>query len=316
VSTCYTANATPPSLMRAALACAERGWHVFPCTPGAKPPALRDTDWRQISTTDPAQIERWWTARPYNIGIDCGKSGLVVIDLDVPGHGAPAPGGQPTGRDELARLAREHGETIPTTFAVATPSDGGMHLYYTATSTVIRNSASKLAPLVDIRATAGYVIAPDSRIGDTPYTIASTMPLAPFPKWLARRLQQPSRSETVESHATTDGRRPASYAEAALAYEAAAVATAKEGTRNDTLNRAAFNLGQLVASGLLTATTVTADLTKAALESGLRPSEISRTVRSGLIAGERTPRQLPSQPCPPDLQIPHQQDQKHVTPRP
>lgn len=318
MSTRYTTtNATPPSLMRSALACAERDWHVFPCAPGAKPPALPDTDWREISTTDPAQIERWWTARPYNIGIDCGKSGLVVIDLDVPGHGTRDPGDQPTGRDGLARLAQEHHEKIPGTFTVATPSEGGLHLYYAANGTTIRNSTSKLAPLVDIRATDGYVIAPGSKIGGTSYTIASMAPLAPFPDWIVRLLQPPSRPRTAGSPVAFADQRPAPYAEAALTNEVTAVATAKEGTRNDTLNRAAFNLGQLVATGVLTATTVTTELTKAALESGLKPTEISRTIRSGLTAGERFPRQVSSPSIQrPTLRIPRQAGPEYPTPRP
>lgn len=316
MNTHYPTNATPPPLMRAALTCAERGWHVFPCSPGGKPPALRDTDWRQISTTDPAQIERWWTARPYNIGIDCGKSELVVIDLDVPGHGTRHLGGQFTGRNELARLAREHHEKIPATFTVATPSRGGVHLYYAKNGTTIRNSTSKLAPLVDIRATDGYVIAPGSKIGATAYTIVSAVPLAPFPDWITRLLQPPPGPRISEGPVALTGQRPVSYAEAALSNEAAAVATAAEGTRNDTLNRAAFNLGQLVATGILTTATVTAELTKAALESGLKPNEISRTIRSGLTAGERNPRQLPSRTRPPQLQVPRQLDQESMTPRP
>lgn len=318
MSTRYTTiNATPPPLMRAALDCAERGWHVFPCSPGGKPPAIPGTDWRQISTTEPAQIERWWTARPYNIGIDCGKSGLVVIDLDVPSHGARNPGGQLTGKTELARLARKHREQIPATFTVATASTGGLHLYYAANGTTMRNSTSKLAPLVDIRATDGYVIAPGSKIGATSYTLVSAAPLAPFPGWITRLLQPPSPSRTAAGPAALAGQRPASYAEAALSNEAAAVATAAEGTRNDTLNRAAFNLGQLVATGILTATTVTAELTKAALESGLGPGEISRTIRSGLTAGERFPRQVSSPGIQrPTLRIPRQPGPEYPTPRP
>jgi hypothetical protein len=45
------------SLLRAALGAAARGWHVFPCVPGGKRPALRD-NWQQLATTDPARILR------------------------------------------------------------------------------------------------------------------------------------------------------------------------------------------------------------------------------------------------------------------
>ena len=51
---------------------------------------------------------------------------------------------------------------------IAGPSCG-LHLYYAARGHDIRNSAGKLAPLVDVRAADGYVIAPGSRVGDHAY---------------------------------------------------------------------------------------------------------------------------------------------------
>ena len=73
------------TLLSSALSLAERGWHVFPCVPGGKRPALRGS-WQDHATTEPARIRAWWSRAAYNIGIACGPSGLVVIDLDVP-HG-------------------------------------------------------------------------------------------------------------------------------------------------------------------------------------------------------------------------------------
>jgi len=42
-----------PALLRSALEGASRGWHVFPCAPGTKRPALRG-NWQEHATTDPA----------------------------------------------------------------------------------------------------------------------------------------------------------------------------------------------------------------------------------------------------------------------
>jgi len=93
-------------LLTAALACAERGWHVFPLRPGGKQPALhgedrcphsgpcRDTHqgWEQRATTDPRRIQACWRHGAYNIGVACGPSDLVVIDLGTPkGAAAPPP---------------------------------------------------------------------------------------------------------------------------------------------------------------------------------------------------------------------------------
>ena len=77
---------------------------------------------------------------------------------------------------------------------------------------------------------------------------------------------------------------------AALRDETRLVAAARPGTRNDTLNRAAFSLGQLVAAGLLPPLAVVSALASAAERAGLPADEARRTIRSGLAAGARCPR--------------------------
>jgi hypothetical protein len=57
------------------------------------------------------------------------------------------------------------------------------------------------------------------------------------------------------------------------------------GTRNDTLNRAAWSLGRLVGAALLDEPTVVRALSAAARRSGLSRTETMRTIRSGLRAG-------------------------------
>ena len=78
-------------LLRSALDLAARGWHVIPCACGGKRPALSG-NWQDLATTDTSRVGAWWTRTPYNIGIACGPSGLIVIDLDI-AHGEP-PGDQ------------------------------------------------------------------------------------------------------------------------------------------------------------------------------------------------------------------------------
>ena len=68
------------------------------------------------------------------------------------------------------------------------------------------------------------------------------------------------------------------YARAALEREVDRVRTAGPGTRNSTLNRAAFRLGQLVATGALDRTAVEIALTGAALAAGLGEREVERTI--------------------------------------
>jgi hypothetical protein len=73
---------TSTELMRAALSHATRGWRVFPLRPDDQRPAIRD--WESRATTDPLRIRRAWQRGPFGIGIACGPSGLVVLDLDRP----------------------------------------------------------------------------------------------------------------------------------------------------------------------------------------------------------------------------------------
>jgi ketosteroid isomerase-like protein len=82
------------------------------------------------------------------------------------------------------------------------------------------------------------------------------------------------------------------YAEKALEYEADEVGKAGEGSRNDTLNRAAFKLGSLVAAGHLDGQAVIDTLSAAARASGLPASEVNRVVYRAANAGAKEPRDV------------------------
>lgn len=86
------------------------------------------------------------------------------------------------------------------------------------------------------------------------------------------------------------------YGRAALEGECAKVAAAAVGTRNKTLNDAAFAVGQLVAGGKLSEGEARADLERAAAACGLEPRETEATIRSGLTAGKLEPRRAPDRP--------------------
>lgn len=80
------------------------------------------------------------------------------------------------------------------------------------------------------------------------------------------------------------------YALAALDAEAAKVASAGEGDRNNALNTAAFCLGTIIPNGGISDSEVEGVLTDAALRAGLRPHEIATTLKSEITAGMRNPR--------------------------
>jgi hypothetical protein len=86
------------------------------------------------------------------------------------------------------------------------------------------------------------------------------------------------------------------YATAALNAELANIAAATDGSRNDTLNRAAFNMAQLIAGGQISAEQVQDALVSAARAIGLGEREIAGTIRSGFAKGQmraRTPTPAP-----------------------
>jgi hypothetical protein len=295
------ADVTPradPAPLRSALTAATHGWHVFPCAAGGKRPALRG-NWQDLATTSPDQIRDWWTRAPYNIGIACGPSGLVVVDLDLP-HDVEADAEAAdgalfplSGADILSRLARQHGERYPgATYIVDTPS-GGCHLYFAVSGEAqVKNSAGAVGPHIDVRSDGGYVVGAGSRIGGRAYTSRGRIAPAPLPAWLAELVRDTYVPPAVPAPRLplTDRAQDRAYAMAALRAETELVAAARPGTRNVTLNRAAFSLGQLVAAGLIPPLPVITSLIDAARYAGLPEDEAVRTVRSGVEAGARKPR--------------------------
>ncbi|MGB5231528.1 MAG: DNA-primase RepB domain-containing protein, partial [Desulfoprunum sp.] len=113
---------------------------------------------------------------------------------------------------------------------------------------------------------------------------------------VARKIQPtvttepPPRQKTAEPKTTT---KASSYGQKALEGELEKVRQATEGSRNATLNNSALSLGALVAGGELPEDLVISELTLAAEQVGLTPGEIRATIRSGLEAGKRQPRQAP-----------------------
>ena len=113
----------------------------------------------------------------------------------------------------------------------------------------------------------------------------STSGLQLDPEALLELLRPPSSARTLEpqqGHVVRHGR--SRYAEAALGAEAAAVRSSGIGTRNDTLNRAAFNLSRFVLSGELQAVDVWSSLMDAARAAGLLETEAERTISSAFGA--------------------------------
>jgi len=283
-------------LSRAAHWHADNGMAVFPLAPGRKTPAVEN--WEHEATTDHLTIARMWRQAPYNIGVATGSSGLLVVDLDQPKTPADLPPehwhgrGATNGADVLALVAADHEATVPHTYTVATPS-GGQHLYYSQpTDQQLSNSAGRIGWKIDTRGHGGYIVGAGSLTTTGRYLATDTNQPQPLPAWLTDVLSTPS--HTAPGPTARTFKDPSSYALAALTGELDKLLAAAPGQRNDTLNRAAFALGQLVGAQLLDEGQARDELVSAAGRIGLPRSEAERTITSGLTAGARQPRKRPA----------------------
>lgn len=86
------------------------------------------------------------------------------------------------------------------------------------------------------------------------------------------------------------------YAEKALRAECDLVAFAANGTRNHTLNKAAFNIARFITDGILTPEEVNTELTIAAQAAGLPDAEIRTTMASANRGAEAKPHDKPAVP--------------------
>ncbi|HYH69401.1 MAG TPA: AAA family ATPase [Urbifossiella sp.] len=90
---------------------------------------------------------------------------------------------------------------------------------------------------------------------------------------------------------------PANYGKSALEREVGRVATAPAGQRNNTLNEAAFNLGQLVGGGVLNRDVVEGSLYAATASYDESPAKTKGTIHRGVEAGMKEPRGIPDKPA-------------------
>ncbi len=120
------------------------GLSIIPLKPRSKEPLL---DWKEFQSRRASEAEVLaWTARwpDMNVGVVTGAiSNVIVLDLD--------------GEKGLAWL---QSQSVSSPVTVLSGS-GGKHLWFLNNES-LRNSASRIAPGVDIRGEGGYVVVPPS----------------------------------------------------------------------------------------------------------------------------------------------------------
>lgn len=276
---------------------AQSGWQIFPCEAMGKEP-LTPHGYKD-ATTDLATIAAWWQKWPdANIGLACGPSGLIALDGD-PAHY------NDESREFLAHLLAYH-----PTAGQSTPAYGTHLLYKLPPDVSLTNSPRGLPPGIDVRV-GGYVLlapslveyhgdearkknVPDGHTGRYAWLPGcgphERLP-QPLPEHVLNLLRPPQRQTPIctNGHGTP---RPG-YGAVALDKELDTLARTPDGSRNNQLNTAAFNLGQLVAGGELDEREVRDKLSDVALAVGLSETETRKAISSGLAAGKKQPRSAP-----------------------
>ena len=244
-------TAHPERPVDQALACASRGWPVFPCQPGGKEPATRHGF--RDATTDAELIRLWWRRTPdANVAVATGAPGPDVLDVDH--HGAAGNGFAAFRRLERSGLLDGCG-TI-----VATPG-GGLHAYFAGSE-----QASGRLPRqhLDFRSSGGYVVVPPSAVDGWSYRLVRYRPPSDGLDWSAvTRLLEPERQRSYDLPAAgpADVRRLAGWVE-----------RLEEGNRNSGLFWAACRAVEAGESGLVD------ELAAATARTGLPDREIASTI--------------------------------------
>lgn len=271
----------------AALAYADLGFSVLACE--GKKPAVNWSAF-QSRPAHPDTIRKWdEVGLLQNVGIICGRvsGNLVVIDLD--------------GWDAVEAYVQQF-PRLAQTYIVTSGGGNGQHFYYyvkdlppttRAMGTDIGN--------VELRADGCYVVAPPSihPVSQQPYTVLRPLPIMMLPDmrevvtWIKGLIDQKFNVPTpaAKLRPVKTGSR---WANAALDAECRAVQFAPSSSRNNTLNRAAFKLGQLVNRQLLDRRDVECRLEIAAADLAKSDgvSTVIKTIKSGLDAGIANPRRV------------------------
>lgn len=254
------------------------------------------------ATTREYIINKWFEEKYPNalVGLPTGnKLGAWVLDLDRHGDA--------DGHVWLADMELLHGP-LPETARVST-ANRGTHLFFKHVEG-IRNKAA-IAPGVDCRGESGYVIGGGSVMADgrsydwvdadgVLYEPINLPEFADAPSWLLELVvakAEPEPVQAAEPHQYRPAENAAPYAESALADEVTKLASTGKGSRGAQLNTSAYSLGQLVAAGVLTESTVAAELYSACASNGLVATDGDKRVRSNIkramADGGKSPRQIP-----------------------
>jgi Bifunctional DNA primase/polymerase, N-terminal len=230
--------------------------------------------WSRDSTNDYDLIRTALSRGLRNLGIDCGKSGLLVADGDR--------------LHAFAEYAASIGEAIPKTFTVRTAK--GAHSYFRQPEdALLGNGTGALAGRdIDIRGKGGFVVAPGS-VHETGVLYTPVSPgtaVAHVPTWLVTALRVTATMRTPAARRYAFAERPAGHPLKVLTALSRKVLEARPpspgipGERNKTLYWAACRAWEHVDRGLFPPDAARGTLLDAARQAGIADGAAIATIDS------------------------------------
>lgn len=235
---------------------------------GRKVPLIKD--WANKATTDPDQIAAWQNQYRDRIkiwGVPTGsRTGILALDVDV--------------KTEGFKTLQDQGIQLPDTRSQRTLSGGMHYLYQYPTDGELYANRIGFMPGLDVRGEGGFI----------GYYAIDDKPMAPPPEFLRQAAIKRPIELTGETYSI-----PPEMAQRELEEALQNIREAPEGASNETLNKEAFRIGQLVAAGSYTKEQVEPYIMAAAIE---RKGEATRkecefSMESGLSSGMGQPRVAP-----------------------
>lgn len=264
-----------PDIERVALL----GWHLYPCSTRSRAGCFKAAT--DAATCDLDQLEQWSRAYPRcNWRVICGPSRIWGLDVDIPSidHAAD-------GVTAMKALVEVHGALPPR--PMTRSGGGGYAMFFEHRGERIVGKTGHPYPGIDPRRGRLSVTIPPSihittklpyRWLNAPWEV--TPPVAPA--WLVKLVEEPPEpAQPRQPVDTTDVARNRLY------RAAIAVAQAGTGARNETLNRRAYQVGRMLADGLLLEQEAVEALYAAARAAGLDHNEARGTIKSGINSGRR-----------------------------
>lgn len=159
-------TSTPPEIRKEAHRLLDLGYTPLPAVPEKKRPPF---PWKQYQTTPPThdELDQIFDQYPSASGLGIITTGLVIIDVDALADGAQNPFPENSNLRKVLLAAP----------VVDTPG-GGTHYYFRSVpNLVVKNSASVIAPRVDVRASGGFLMVPPTSRAEKPYAWRGSKPI-------------------------------------------------------------------------------------------------------------------------------------------